>query len=131
MIRKPITFASVKVYCLITLICLTILNSHIAQLLLIRKFYCFRPGPILPLNMRGIIIYVARWWEKYPSKRSLIKHTCSWPDKLILLWTSENIFRYYKFKTISWNPRVRSSSHKLRDQIHELKSHQANGNPGK
>ena len=42
---------------------------------------------IFPLNMRDIIIYVARWWEKYLSKRSLIKHTCSWRDKLIALWT--------------------------------------------
>ena len=24
-------------------------------------------------------------WEKYLSKRSLIKHTCSWRDKLIVL----------------------------------------------
>ena len=43
-LRKLITAASVKLYCLITLICLIILISHIAQLLLIRKFYCFRPG---------------------------------------------------------------------------------------
>ena len=42
---------------------------------------------IFPLNMRDIIIYVARWWEKYLSKRSLIKHTCSWRDKLIALRT--------------------------------------------
>ena len=26
-------------------------------------------------------------WEKYFSKRSLIKHTCSWRDKFIVLWT--------------------------------------------
>ena len=45
MTRQPITFASVKVYCLISLICPIILISHIAQLLLIRKFYCFRKGP--------------------------------------------------------------------------------------
>ena len=31
--------------------------------------------------------YFSRWWEKYLSKRSLIKHTCSWRDKLIVLWT--------------------------------------------
>ena len=30
---------------IITLIRLIILISHIVQLLLIRKFYCFRPGP--------------------------------------------------------------------------------------
>ena len=35
--------------------------------------------------MRDIIIYVAPWWEKYLSKRSLIKLTCSWHDKLIIL----------------------------------------------
>ena len=33
---------------------------------------------ILPLTMRNIIIYVDRWWEKYLSKRSPLKHTCSW-----------------------------------------------------
>ena len=27
-----------------------------------------------------------RWWEKYLSKRSVIRHTCSWRDKLIVLW---------------------------------------------
>ena len=42
---------------------------------------------IFPLNMCDIIIYFARWWEKYLSKDSLIKHTCSWHDKLIVLWT--------------------------------------------
>ena len=42
---------------------------------------------IFPLNMCNIIIYVARWWKKYLSKPSLIKHTCSWCDKLVVLWT--------------------------------------------
>ena len=42
---------------------------------------------IFPLNMLYIIIYVAQWWEKCLSKRSLIKHTCSWRDKLIALRT--------------------------------------------
>ena len=40
---------------------------------------------IFPLNMRNRIIYVARSWEKYFSKHSLVKHTCSWRDKLIAL----------------------------------------------
>ena len=40
-IRSFITLASVKLYCLIALI------GHIAQLLLIRKFYCFCPGPYI------------------------------------------------------------------------------------
>ena len=39
------------------------------------------------ITMWNIIIYVAQWWEKYLSKRSLIKHTRSWHDKLIVLWT--------------------------------------------
>ena len=30
--------------------------------------------------------YFSRWWEKYLSKRSPLKHTCSWRDKLIILW---------------------------------------------
>ena len=37
---------------------------------------------IFPLNMRDTIIYVARWWEEYLLKRSLINHTCSWRDEL-------------------------------------------------
>ena len=45
---------------------------------------------IFTLNMCDIIIYVARWWEKYLSKRSPLKHTCSWHDKLIVLFS--NIF---------------------------------------
>ena len=35
--------------------------------------------------MCDIIIYVAAWWEKHLLKRSLIKHTCSWRNKLIML----------------------------------------------
>ena len=50
MTRQPITFASVKVYCLISLICPIILISHIAQLLLIHKFYCFREVPRISFN---------------------------------------------------------------------------------
>ena len=33
--------------------------------------------------------YFSQWWEKYLSKRSPLKHlkhTCSWRDKLIVLW---------------------------------------------
>ena len=35
------------------------------------------------VKFRDIIIYVAWWWEKYLSKRSLIKHTCSWRVNLL------------------------------------------------
>ena len=48
--------------------------------------HTLRPVRIIPLNMRDIIIYIARWWEKYLSKRSLLKYTCSWRDKVIVLW---------------------------------------------
>ena len=63
------------------------LISHIAQRLLIRKFYCSVKVIIFTLTMRDIIIYVARWSEKYLSNRNPLKHTCSWRDKLIVLWT--------------------------------------------
>ena len=33
---------------------------------------------------RYVSNYQARWWEKYLSKRSFIKHTFSWRDKLII-----------------------------------------------
>ena len=96
--RKPITFASMKGYCLITLICPIVLISHIAQLLLTVSFIVSVKVCIFPLNMRYIIINVARWWEKYLSKRSPLKHTCSGHDKLIVLWTlnrqAKNIFTY-------------------------------------
>ena len=39
-----IIFTYSNIHCLITLICLIILISHIGKLLLIRKFYCFRPS---------------------------------------------------------------------------------------
>ena len=64
-----------KGYCLITLIFLTILISHMTQLLL--SLIVSVQVRIFPLNMRGIIIYVAPLWEKYFLKRSLTKRTCS------------------------------------------------------
>ena len=60
---KPISFASVKVYCLINLICLIILISHIAQLLLIRMFYFFRPGRHISFKYAQHNHLLARWWE--------------------------------------------------------------------
>ena len=67
------------------ILCPIILISHIAQLFLIRSFIVSVKVGIFTLNMRDIIIYVARWWEKYLSKHSPLKHTCSWHDKLIVL----------------------------------------------
>ena len=55
-----------------------------AQLLLTANFIVSLQVHIFPLNMRGIIIYTARWWGKDLSKRSLIKHTCSLRDYYIL-----------------------------------------------
>ena len=37
------------------------------------------------VNMRDIIFNIARWWEKYLSKRSFIKYTCSWRVNLLYL----------------------------------------------
>ena len=34
---------------------------------------------------RAKMVEVSWWWEKYLAKCSLIKHTCSWRDKLIVL----------------------------------------------
>ena len=42
----------------------------------------------------------AWWWEKYLSKRSLIKHTCSWRDKLIVLWTLNREAKIFLRKVI-------------------------------
>ena len=39
-----IIFTCSNIHCLITLVCLIILISHIVKLLLIRKFSCFCPG---------------------------------------------------------------------------------------
>ena len=39
-----IIFTYSNIHCLITSICLITIISHIVKLLLIRKFYCFRPG---------------------------------------------------------------------------------------
>ena len=69
------------------MICIIVLISHIANFSLSVRFIISVQLRIFPLNMRDTIVYVALWWEKYLSKRSLIKHTCSWRDKLIVLWT--------------------------------------------
>ena len=65
------------------------LIGHTVQRLLPRvsKFCCFCPSQHIFLNIRNIFIYVARWWEMYLSKRSLLKHTCSWRHRSIILWT--------------------------------------------
>ena len=64
----------------------TISLSRIEQVCLIRLRF-ERSSPIVGQRkllcraylkgVRNIIIYVAWWWEKYLSKRSLIKHNCS------------------------------------------------------
>ena len=54
---------------------------------IIRKFYCFRPGPHISFKYAQHNHLRCRGWEKYLSKRSLIKHPCSWRAKLFVLWT--------------------------------------------
>ena len=67
-------------------VCLIILFSHTAQLLLPISLYVSVQARIFPLGKCNIINYVAQWWEKYLLKGSLIKHICSWREKLIVLW---------------------------------------------
>ena len=113
---KPITFASIKVYCLITLICLIILISHIVQLLLIYSSFVSVQVHTFALNMRDIVIYTARWWEKYLSKGSLVKHTCSWRDKLIVLWALNRQTKIFlrRLFDVLWNV------HSIYEFPHEL-----------
>ena len=84
---KLFTLVSVNLYCPVTLICLIVLINHIAQLLLIRKFYCFRPGLHIFFKYARHNHLRCPMMEKYLSERSLTKHSCSWRDKLIVLWT--------------------------------------------
>ena len=61
------------------------------------SFIVFVKVRIFPLNMHDIITYVAWWWEKYLSKRSLLKNTCSWRETHCIMNTeqiSKNIFTY-------------------------------------
>ena len=113
---KPITFASIKVYCLITLICLIILISRIVQLLLIYSSFVSVQVHTFALNMRDIIIYTAWWWEKYLSKGSLAKHTCSWRDKLIVLWALNRQTKIFlrRLFDVLWNV------HSIYELPHEL-----------
>ena len=55
----------------------------------------------------------ARWWVRYLSKRSLIKHTCSWHDKLIIWWTLTEKWKYFTYirthyGVVRWWGRYRS-----------------------
>ena len=47
---------------------------------------CWNRHSFLFINMRVITINVVPWWKKYFSNRSLIKHICSWSDKLYKLF---------------------------------------------
>ena len=58
---------------------------------------------IFPLNMRGIVIRVARWWEKYFSKYSLLKHTCSLRDRLIVLLVLVTPQNYSCLSLLIWD----------------------------
>ena len=67
-------------------------------------------SPIIGLHL----IILAQWWEKYLSKRSPIKHTCSWHDKLIILLQYHDLnFKYdVNKKTIwTWNYNNLNLSH--------------------
>ena len=110
-----IIFTYSNIHCLITLICLIILISHIVNFFLYASFIFCVQVRIFPLNMCDIIIYVAQWWEKYLQKRSLIKHTCSWRDKLIILWTLKRqakiFFTYITYSTFSKGSMKKTRNH--------------------
>ena len=72
-------------YCLITLICLIILISHIPQLLLIRKIYCFHPGRHIFFKYAQHNHLRCPMMVEVSLERSVVRHTCSWRDKLIVL----------------------------------------------
>ena len=65
---------------LITLICPIILISNVTQLSLIRKFYCFPKGPHISFKYARYNHLHCTMREKNLSKRSPLKHTCSWND---------------------------------------------------
>ena len=50
-----------------------------------------------------ILQWYFRWWEKYLSKRSLIKHTCSWRVNLLYYehWTDKQKYFYVYQKTLA------------------------------
>ena len=49
-------------------------------------------------TFREILLPSVRWWEKYLSKRSPLKHTCSWHDKFILNRQAKIFLRIWKYK---------------------------------
>ena len=85
-----IIFTYSNIHCLITLICLIILISHIVKLLLIRKFYCFSPGAHISVKyVRHNPLHCAMMTEEF-LRVSLI---------LLLakqVWKNRNYCRYSK-----------------------------------
>ena len=47
------------------------------------------------IMMEDVSPMLARWWEKYLSKRSPIIHTCSWHDKLIVLQPTSSLTTFF------------------------------------
>ena len=95
-VRKPFLFNYLN--------CLIILTSHIAQLLLISKFYCFRSDPHISFKYVGHNHLRCPMMGKYLSKRSLIKHTCSWRVNLLhyeqLQTNKQKLLSVYHFNDI-------------------------------
>ena len=58
---------------------------------ILMKHICPRqdePIPVLTFYLISVFNWcMAHWWEKYLSERSLVKHMCSWCDRLIILRT--------------------------------------------
>ena len=82
-----------KVYCLITLICPIMLISHIAQLLLIRTFYCFRKGPHISFKYaRHTLPDDGRSISRNVAHLNMLVHYVVNTEQ-----TSKNIFTYIHF----------------------------------
>ena len=56
------------------------------------KFYCSAQACLFAKNAPGIIIFVSRSWEKHLWKCSLIKDTCFWCDKVVMIYYVPLVF---------------------------------------
>ena len=79
------------------------LNSRISLIRIITQIrptqvckFCNTILAFFSINLHNIIIYIDRWWEKYLSERSLMKHICLWWNMFFFLehWTEKKLFTY-------------------------------------
>ena len=61
-----------------------------------------------PWYTEYLLFTSACWWVKYLWKRSLIKHSCSWHDKLIVLWILKKRAKMWKYFYVKQNKYCKS-----------------------